>query len=570
MIPRFLSTLVAALLGAGLVVSPGVFAQEMDPHADDPPPKNLPLQSLKPEWLMQFLVAEMAGHRGQIALAASAYRDLAKQTRDPRVARRSAEIAMFSRNPEAALDQARLWSELEPDSLQARQMLASLLASTNRYEELAGHVGKLLAAEGKNVGAALMRLPRIFARSPDKQTLQILIDQVTAPYLGIAEAHFVRALAAFDAQDAFRARAEAERTLALRPDWEQAALLRAQVTPRSPEVAEALREFIAGNPGAKEARIAYARALVADKRYEDARKEFSALLAANPDNADVIYAVAVLSLQLNDIGPAETHLKRLVELGYAESSAARVYLGQIAEERKRWDEAAGWYGQINAGDPQYLQAQLRLAFALNKQGRMDDARRSLQRASAANPHERAQLLVGEAQLLREIGRHLEAFKVLDDALANFPNQPELLYEAALAAEKAGKPDVLERYLRQLLKMRPDHAHAMNALGYSLADRNERLDEALQLIDKALQILPDDPFIIDSRGWALFRKGDTTGALAALSRAYGLRADPEIAAHLGEVLWVLGRKDEAKKTWNEASKANPENELLGATIRRFTP
>jgi len=277
--------------------------------------------------------------------------------------------------------------------------------------------------------------------------------------------------------------------------------------------------------------------------------------------------VAVLSIQLKDYDEAEVELKRLLELGYNEPDNIRLYLGQIAEERKRWTEALAWYGKIGPG-AQYVSARVHMAQTMQQLGKLDEARRILQESTAGSPAERGQFLIAEAQLLREAGRHADAYAVLEEGLARHPDEPDLLYETALSAEKVGKLDVVERDLRRLIELKPDHAHAYNALGYSLADRNERLDEAQRLIDKALQLAPQDPFILDSKGWILFRQGDAGAALDVLNKAFGLRADPEIAAHVGEVLWALGRKDEARKTWADAAKANPGNEALSATIKRF--
>jgi len=563
------SRLLAALAAAALTASP-LYAQDPDPHAalDEAARARLPRIELTPPLLLRLLVAEIAGHRGDAGLSVGTYRELAKQTRDPRIARRATEMAVYARQYEPALESARLWVEIEPESQPARHMLASLLAAAGRTEELGVHVAKLLEAARPDVGPALLRLNQIFQRSTDKAAVRRIIDEVTVPYIGVAEAHFARAVACYEAQDPYRAQLEIERALSIRPDWEQAALVRAQVTP-SPKNLEGLKEFIAANPKARDARVAHARILVGEKRFEDARREFSAILDDNPGNADVVYAVGVLSLQLNDPVLADTHLRRVVEMGHSEADTARLYLGQLAEERKQWDEAIRWYEQIGDG-PQYVPAQVRAANALAQSGRFDDARKRLANAKAGNPRDRAQLLLGEAQLLREAGRPADAFAVLEGGLASTPDQPELLYEAALAAEKVGRTDTLEKYLRRLIEIKPDHAHAYNALGYSLADRGERLEEAGRLIDKALQITPDDPFILDSKGWLLYRCGDMSGALDVLQRALSLRADPEIAAHYGEVLWMLGRQDEAVKAWNEAAKTSPGNAALAATIKRFVP
>lgn len=566
--PRFLAPLLLACLGTGVAC-----ADDATVPGDDAPAAvstaRLPNVALTPQLLHEFLVAEIAGQRGQMALAVSSYLDLAKTTRDPRVAKRAAEVALFARRYDAALEAARVWTETDPDSQPARQMLAGLLAASGHNEELAVQIGKMLSTAGADIGPALLRLNRVFARSTDKAAVHKLIDEVTAPYLGIAEAHFARAIAAYEAQDRLAAKSEIERALALRPDWEQAALVRAQIAPQDPQTVEDLGRFVAANPRANDARLAYARALVGAKRYEDGRDQFSRLLADNPNNADVIYAVAVLSLQLNDRALAETNLKRLVELGYSEADSARLYLGQIAEERKAWDEAIQWYGQIEGGE-QYVAGQLRIATVLVQTGRLDEARKRLHDAQVSTPRESAQLILGEAQLLREASRYADAYGVLEAGLVAQPEQPDLLYEAALAAEKIGRQDVLERDLRLLIKLKPDNAHAYNALGYSLADRGERLEEAQKLIDKALELAPDDPFILDSKGWLLFRKGDSAGALDVLKRALNIRPDPEIAAHVGEVLWAMGRHDEATKAWDNATKASPGNEALASTIKRFKP
>jgi tetratricopeptide (TPR) repeat protein len=544
-------------------------ADTADKGADQGPAANLPKQELTPRLLYQFLLAEIAGSRGQVDLSAEAYMDLARGTRDPRVARRATEIAVVARRYDAALGAARLWAELDPQASQPRQMIGGLLAATERSDELAGHLAGQLAAAGGNVGDMLVQINRMLARYADKQAAQRLVNKVTEPYLGLAEAHFARAQAAHVASDDALARTELDRALALRPEWEQAALVRAQLTGDSAEAAKFLGQFVAANPKASEARLGYARGLVAEKRYGEARQEFQRLLAEKGGSGEMVYAVAVLSLQLNDFDEAEKQLKHLVETNHAEINNARVYLGQIAEERKRWDEALQWYGQVTAGN-QYMAARMRMAQVLVRQAKLPEARRVLQESAAANLAERSQLLIAEAQLLRDAGQPRDSYAVLAEGLAQHPDQPELLYETAMMAERTGSLPVAERHLRRLIEIKPDYAHAYNALGYSLAERNERLDEAQQLIDKALQLAPEDPFILDSKGWVLFRRGDASGALEALKRAFALRADPEIAAHMGEVLWALGRKDEARKTWSEAEKAHPGNEVLLGTIKKFTP
>jgi len=436
----------------------------------------------------------------------------------------------------------------------------------NRVDDLAAFLSQQLAGAGANIGPQLLQLNRTLARLADKDAAWQLANKLTAPYANLAEAHFALAQAAHGAGKNQEAVTQIDRALALRPNWEYAALVRSELTPDHAEATKALGVFVAANPKAQDARLAYARDLVIDHQFADARQQFDALLADKPDNVDVIYAVAVLSAQLKDYDEADKQFKRLIDLGYSDADGARLYLGQIAEERKRWDEALAWYGQIGAGS-RYLAARMRIAHVLTTEGKLDEARQALRETVAANDDERSQLLIGEAQLLRDAGRNQDAYQVLSDGLALHPDQPDLLYETALSAEKLGKMDVLERDLRRLIEIKPDSAHAYNALGYSLADHNERLDEAQQLIDKALQLSPQDPFIMDSKGWVLYRQGQSDAALDVLKKAYALRADPEIAAHIGEVLWSLGRQDEARKTWSDAVKADPTNAALVETIKK---
>lgn len=542
------------------------------PHGEAPTPAKdpdrLPKLELTGQILYQFLFAEIAAQRGQFLPAASAYLDLARSTRDVRIARRAAEVAFHARQYDEALEAARLWVSLEPESEHARQMQATLLLASGRIDELAEIIGRDLAADGPRIGDALVRLARAFSRYPDKRAIQRLFDKVTQPYLELAEGRLVRAQAAAGVGDAARARGEIDRALELRPTWELAALFKAELMPKGPARLYFLNSFLRANPGAQEARLAYARGLVSEKRYEESRAEFRNLLATSPDNPDIIYAVGILSLQVNDVADAEQHLTRFVQIGRGDMDPARFYLGQIAEQAGRSDDAVSWYDQVVAGE-NLTPAKLRAAQILTRQGKFEEARERLAVARANAPEE-ARLAVAEAQLLRDSGRHQDAYALITKALELQPDDPDILYEAAMAAEKLGHVDVMERHLRRVIELKPDSPQGYNALGYSFADRNVRLDEAAQLIDKALALTPDDPFILDSKGWVLFRQGKFAAALEALQRAFAKRPDAEIAAHIGEVLWALGRPEEAKAVWRDAAKAHPSNEVLAATIKRFVP
>lgn len=521
--------------------------------------------------VFQALVGEFALQRGDPKLGSDAWSDLAVRTRDPKVIARATEIAGFARQYDRALELSKLWLEVEPDSAKARQTQSSLLVMANRLDDLAPQLAALLDQDKPNIGGNLLHLNRMLGKINDKKAVQSLIDKVAAPYDTLPEAHFAMAQAAANAGDNLRALIETEKSLQLRPGWETAAIARAQLQARqsAKTAIDSLDEFVGRNPSANDARLTLARLLISEKRYDESRHHFDRLIAANPDSPDVIYPVAMLALQQGDTTTGRSQLEHLLQTDFPDKNAIHFFLGQLDQEQKKPEAALAHYRQV-AGGEQYVPARSRAAQILMQQGKPDDARALLRDTRGGTPAERTQLILAESQLLREAGRHNDAYIVLDRALTAQPNDTELLYEAALTAERIGKPELLETHLKQLLSLKPDHAHALNALGYSLAERNLRLPEAHDLIARALALAPEDPFIMDSMGWVLYRQGKFAEALQTLERAYRIKADPEIAAHLGEVLWVLGRKDEARRILREAYKANPENEALAGTVKKFLP
>lgn len=563
----FLITVLAAPLptfAAEQELAPSGEVSDLGAKVDAGPP-----QVLTPKILYQFLLAEIALGRGQSSVSAAAYTDLAKTTRDPRIARRAAEVAYYARQPQLSLEAARLWAETDPGSIQAKQAYWALLANSGKADQLAAELSQVVAAEPDKRGAMLMQLGRLLSRFEDKKAMAQVAEQVTAPYLDLPEAHFVRAQAAYSLQDGVRAGRELDQALVLKPDWEPAAILKAQLLIANPQVSiDSLAAFVKKYPKARDARLAYARALIEGKRYDQARGEFSTLLADEPDRPDLLYSLGLLSLQSNDVASAEKYLKAVLDKDFAEMDSVHFYLGQIAEEAGRTKEAMDHYDAIVPGSQHHIQGQLRVVSILAKNGQVPAALERLQAAQAASPRERVNLLVMEAQLLSDTGRTDAAYQILADALQGSPDDTTLLYESALFAERLGKSDILERNLRKAIRLKPDYAHAYNALGYSLADRNLSLDEANSLIDKALLLIPEDAAILDSKGWVSYRRGDLQAAADILHKALTLRPDPEIAAHLGEVLWRMGREGEATKTWDAALKLAPDNEVLTATIKRF--
>ena len=540
------------------------------PVAGKPVERNLPSLTLTEPILYELLIAEIAAQRGSVGLAAQAYADLARKTRDPRIARRATELAGFARLPNLALESAKVWNETEPASIQALQTVTGLLIGARRVAEAEPYLDKLLRASSTSLADGFLQLNRVLASNSDRAANLEVVRKLAARHVELPQARFAVAQAAAVAGDESLALAEIRKAAELKPDWEAPALFEAQVLQRrSPAEAQArLAGFLDKYPQARDVRLSYARLLLLDRKPVESRAQLQTLVSAHPGSADVHYSAGLLAAQAKDYDAAEGWMKRALELGMREPNGVRYTLGQIAEERKDTQGALQWYGQVQSGD-QYLPARMRYANILAKQGKLEEAR-SFLRASNAGGQQQVQLLIGEAQLLREANLHAEAFKLLGQALEEQPDQPELLYDHALTAEKLDRFDILEANLQKLIKARPDHAHAHNALGYSLADRNLRLDEAKKLIERALELSPDDSFIVDSLGWVYFRMGDNAKALEYLRRAYEARPDGEIGAHLGEVLWAAGERAEAERVWQEALKNHPENETLQKTIKRLKP
>src|SRR5499427_1298564 len=581
-ISRLLAAAALALL-AGCATNPPAPAQEEqaqeesddqaqgDAQAAAPESENrsiYPNQELTENLLYEYLLAEIAGQRGNVALSAQAYVDLAKRTRDPRIARRATEIALYARMNNAAIEAATIWHEADPTSTRALQALAGMLVSVGRYDEALPRLKELLAGSASDAASGFNQLTRTLTSAQDKLAALRLTQSLAADYPKLPDAHYAVArvaVAAGDDRTALDAVREARR---LRPDWEAAALLEAQIVQKTSvdQASVLLSDYVQKYPPAREARLAYARILVAQKRYKEARGEFEKLMTAMPESTDMAFAVALLSIQRKDYDSAEKYLRNLLASPYRDKDGVRLYLGQVAEERKDLPGALKWYGDVGEGE-QYVAAQIRYAQVLAKQGKLDDARARLEQAAVKSTDQRVQLILAEAQILRDANQPKAAFDLVGQALDRAPNNPDLLYYAMLA-EKVDKMDILESSLRKLIELRPEHAHAYNALGYSLADRNQRLPEAQELIEKALKLAPDDSFIIDSMGWVLYRRGQLKDSLAYLRRAYAGRPDPEIAAHLGEVLWALGERSEAERVWGDAAKESPDNETLANTVKRL--
>ena len=538
------------------------------------PEDPLPSAELTDELIYKLLTSEIAFQRGDWQSAYVTLLSTAQQTRDPRLARRAAEMALAAKQADEALNAVRLWRTLAPNSDEATQYYLSFIILSDNLDEAQPILEqRLKEARPQTRGLLAFQMQRLLARAKDKTAAFAMLERILQPYLDIPEARLALAQGAYTRGDTQRARQEAEMALKAKPDSELAILALVQVTPDKTESLKLLADFVARYPKSRDVRMAYARMLIDQKQYAKARAEFEALLKDQPQDLTSLYALGVLGMQTNDLKSAEHYLTTYLNIlssrpdDERDPSQALLLLAQIAEERKDSEAVLKWLSRIEPGEA-YLNAQIKRAQVIAKRGDMDGARKLLQELNVNGDREEAQLVIAEGQLLRDANQLQEAMNVFQAGLARFPANTDLLYDCAMVAEKSGQWDVMESALRKIMELAPNNQHAYNALGYSLAERNIRLQEAFSLIDKALQLAPDDPFIMDSMGWVQFRLGNLKEAEALLRRAYDLRPDVEIAAHLGEVLWIKGQKEAAQKLWRDAQTKDPQNDTLKSTLARL--
>ncbi len=529
----------------------------------------LPAQELTAHLVYQLLLGEIAAQRDNFGVAVKTYLDVARTTHDPRVARRATEVALYAHDAKAAREAISLWLAADPHSGEAREALAALLLSQGKLLDVEDALAQLLASDRADIGNDFRNLSVIFTEHPDHEAVLKLAERLAEPYPQVPEAHYLVGASAFLAGKNEQALEEARTALTLRPGWEVAALLEGRVLQEqgSAQARAFYQDFLTSYPKARDTRLLFARYLVELRDYQAARTQFSILTHETPNNPDLTLAMALLTMQLKDDAGAEPLFLKALDQGYRDPDTIRFYLGQLYEEQKLWDKAALWYAKVEGGE-QLTTARIRVALMWARQNQMQKAIELLHAVPATTPDQQEQKVLAEEQIQRDAGDYQGAFDTLTQALQRTPNAPDLLYERAIVADKLNRMDILEQDLRQVIALRPQYAHAYNALGYSLADRSLRLDEAQDLIKEALALAPNDPFIMDSLGWVQFRLGRIPEAVATLKSAYALQNDPEIAAHLGEALWVSGDQAAARQTWEGSLKANPDNEALLAVMHRF--
>ena len=539
------------------------------------------IPALSAELFYDLLVGEMAASQGDAANALALLMEAARESQSPQLYLRAAEIALQSRSGQQALMVANEWQKNSPESRDANRYLLQVLLMLNRTSESQEPLSREMAwTHPASKPAAYLSIPQLYSRVTDKALAASVVEQALQPDLqntDLAPAAWatigLMRMAAKQNDLALQALLHAH---SLDPSSPSTALLALELMEAGNASAESMAQDYLQHQPAPSIQMTYVRLLMVQSRWKDAQKQLTDLLKTSPDMTDAWMIQADLYAQQGDWKAAQKALVRVESLLQAmpqhtrsEEALSQVYVlgAQISLQQKNYDQALIWLEKIpNASDS--LRVQSLKALAVSKQGKLALGRALIRAVPAKDKEQGMKKRQAEVSLLRENGAFQEAYLLQYTLYEQLPDDANVAYETALLAERAGKLSTMEKILRDIIAKNPSHHHAANALGYSYADRGIRLIEAKALIEKALQQAPNDPFITDSLGWVEFRMGNTSKALELLEKAYALRADVEIATHLGEVLWSMGKKDQALKIWREAAQQDPNNESLRSTLDRL--
>jgi tetratricopeptide (TPR) repeat protein len=530
----------------------------------------LPAQELTDDMMYDILLAEIAGQRGELQASVAHYLRAAEEANDPRVAERAVQIASFAKQYDLALHAARRWVALDPDNIEAHKSLTVLALETGDTDAVITQVDYLLSVTD-NPEEGFQMATAILARDSDRQAGLAAMQQLVTRHPESPYAWMALSRIAVLAEELEQALDAVNKALVLEENLPAAVILKAQILVRLERNAEATRmleQAVRVHPGDTNLHFAYGRMLLDAEDLEGARKQFARVVKLEPDNADGLYSLALLELETKRFASGEKHLKQLIELDQRVENAY-YYLGYAALEQGNDDAALEWYGKVESGD-YWSQAQLRSAEILVRRGDIEAMQNQMRVLRQKNPQQAVEFYLLEGQVLSDAGHHAAAVNVYDTALAASPDNEDLLYARALAAEKLGQLEAAEADMRRILAKDPENVRTLNALGYTLADRTDRYQEALSYISRAYARKPDDPAIIDSMGWVHFRLGKLDEARQYLQQAWDMTRDSEIGAHLGEVLWVQGEQAAARAIWNTARESSPDNPVLLETIRRLDP
>jgi tetratricopeptide (TPR) repeat protein len=542
--------------GGGTTPQPPSAHHELKPPAE-----------LTPDLVYAVLVGQIAAQRGDQRMAFTHFLHAAQLAASPELAELATQSALALGDPDAVQRSLDIWLELAPQSLAAHQIAAYARLEANDTPGALAELRQVIILAGKEGRDGYMQAARMVSKVQSPERRLEVMKELTAGQAENADAWFATSMVAAGAGRYDEAVAGAQRASELRSDWNEPRifLIRVLVAQgKNDKARQTLESFVAKNPDDHALRLLYAQMLVEDKDFSHARNVFEYLLRDKPKEPDVLFALGVLSLQLEDLAAAREYFTRLRDTGQRQGDSA-YYLGQVEELAKNLETAVSWYDRVEGEHA--LDAQVRIARVRAEQGDVARAREMLRQLRDQWPDDAVTLYLVEGEILRDAKQPNEALKLYDAAVAAHPANADLLYARALQAVALDRMDIMEEDLKAIIGKDPKHADALNALGYSLADRTERYEEALSYIKRALELKPDDPAVLDSMGWVQFRLGHKEDALKYLRKAVDRMPDGEIAAHLGEVLWAMGRHDEAQAVWDKALAESPDHEYLLKVISR---
>ena len=525
--------------------------------------------SIDPDVLFMLLTAEIAGQRGQYDIALEGYMEAAKRVHDPRFAERAAMIAMYMKDSTKTNEAVALWLREDAKNQTARKIAALSALKAGDKKASVEHLNVLLKDDPAGFESAVLELAGVLQKEGNINALYDALEALSKQHPDQASIYFMQSLLAMQMKDKNLAETKVQQALKLHPDWDKALIFQAQIAVFSGDLNKAKTLLKAASlkyPDNSKINKLYAQVLLKAEDYEEAGEVYQHMISADPKDMESQFALGLVYLQLDRDDQAEDMFKKLLEQPDWKYQAS-FYLGKIEEKRDHTKKALAWFDKVTDG-PFVFDASISAISLLAKDKQFADAGSRLNLLQTKFPQQKLRLLLVEAELFSQQKRYDKAFNILTEALADSPDQKEVLYTRALIAERVNKPEIVEADLKKILAMEPDNVEALNALGYTLLNKPERYSEAEKYLQHALRLEPDEAVILDSYGWLQFKLGNTEKALDYLQRAYEKQQENEIAAHLAEVLWALGRKDEAKKLFKKAIKDAPDDEYLLDFQRRI--
>jgi len=518
--------------------------------------------AIDPDVLFMLLTAELAGQRGQYNIALEGYMEAAKRVKDPRFAERAAMIAMYIKDSNRTDEAVSIWLRQDAENPTARKIAALSALRIGDKQAAVEHLDVLFKVDPAGFEKSMLEVAAVLQKDGNVSFFYQVLEALSLRHPNQSMIYYVQSLLAMQLNNKGLAELKIQKALAVQPDWDKALVFQAQIAAFSGDLnkAKTILEYASvKHPNDDKIKKLLAQVLIKNSDYEGAGRVYQAILSTNPKDFDSQFALGLVQLQLDRTDQAEDIFSKLLEQPDWKYQAS-FYLGKIEEKHENIKKALAWFDKVNDG-PLVFESSVSAVSLLAKNKQFADAGSRLTLLQAKFPKQKSRILLMQAELLTQQKKYQEAFNLLTAALTEFPDEKDLLYTRALMAERVGKPEILESDLKKILAKMPDNAQALNALGYTLVSKPNRYAEAEKYLEHALRLAPDEPVIMDSYGWLQYKLGHTAKALDYLQRAYAKQQENEIAAHLAEVLWVLGKRNEARKIFNEAIKDAPEDEYL---------